>query len=38
VAMLPVGYYTGDTFSVTPRRPAAEITFIDQWGNKASDT
>ena len=37
VAMLPVGYYTGDSFSVTPRRPAAEITFIDQWGAKASD-
>lgn len=38
VAMLPVGYYTGDSFSVTPRRPAAEITFIDRWGQKASDT
>lgn len=37
VALLPVGYYTGDTFSVTPRRPAAEITFIDRWGNKAAD-
>jgi nitroreductase len=37
VAMLPVGYYTGDSFSVTPRRPAAEITFIDRWGAKASD-
>ncbi len=37
VAMLPVGYYTGDSFSVTPRRPAAEITFIDQWGAKAAD-
>ena len=32
VAMLPVGYYTGDSFSVTQRRPAAEITFIDRWG------
>lgn len=38
VAMLPVGYYTGDTFSVTPRRPAADITFIDRWGNKASES
>lgn len=37
VAMLPVGYYTGDSFSVTPRRPAADITFIDRWGAKASD-
>lgn len=37
VCMLPVGYYTGDSFSVTPRKPAAEITFIDRWGNKASE-
>ena len=37
VAMLPVGYYTGDSFSVTPRRPAAEITFIDRWGETAVD-
>jgi len=37
VAMLPVGYYTGDSFSVTPRRPAAEITFIDRWGDTAAD-
>lgn len=37
VAMLPVGYYTGDSFSVTPRRAAADITFIDRWGVKASD-
>lgn len=35
VALLPVGYYTGDTFSVTKRKPAAEITFIDQWGQTA---
>lgn len=37
VCLLPVGYYTGDGFSVTPRRPAAEIAFIDRWGNKASE-
>ena len=37
VCLLPVGYYTGDSFSVTPRKPAAEITFIDRWGNKASE-
>ncbi|MFT7474949.1 MAG: nitroreductase [Verrucomicrobiales bacterium] len=37
VAMLPVGYYTGDSFSVTPRKPAADITFIDRWGAKASE-
>ncbi len=36
-ALLPVGYYTGDSFSVTPRRPAADITFIDRWGEKAAD-
>ena len=38
VALLPVGYYTVDSFSVTPRKPAAEITFIDRWGNKASES
>jgi len=38
VALLPVGYYTGDSFSVTPRRPAADVTFIDQWGSKVSDS
>jgi nitroreductase len=32
VAMLPVGYYTGDSFSITPRRPATDITFFDKWG------
>lgn len=37
VAMLPVGYYTGDTFSVTKRRPAADITFINKWGEKAGE-
>ena len=37
VALLPVGYYTGDTFSVTKRKPADQITFIDRWGNKAAD-
>lgn len=36
VALLPVGYYTGDSFSVAKRRPAADITFVNQWGNKAS--
>ncbi len=36
VCMLPIGYYTGESFSVTARRPAAEITFIDRWGNTAS--
>ncbi len=32
VCLLPVGYYTGDSFSVTKRRPASEITFVDKWG------
>jgi nitroreductase len=31
VALLPVGYYTGDTFSPAPRRPAAEITYFNRW-------
>jgi len=31
VALLPVGYYTGDTFRPAPRRPAAEITYFNQW-------
>ena len=35
--LMPVGYYSGDSFAVTPRRPASDITFINQWGNKAAD-
>ena len=31
VALLPVGYYTGETFRPAPRRPAAEITYFNQW-------
>jgi nitroreductase len=31
VALLPVGYYTGDTFRPAPRRPAAEITYFNRW-------
>jgi nitroreductase len=31
VALLPVGYYTGDDFSPTPRRAAKEITFFNHW-------
>lgn len=37
VTLLPVGYYTGDSFSVAQRKPAAEITFIDRWGAKVSE-
>ena len=31
VCLLAVGYYTGDTFSRAPRRPAREITFLNRW-------
>jgi nitroreductase len=31
VALLPVGYYTGDDFSPAPRRPAHEITYLNRW-------
>ena len=31
VALLPVGYYTGDTFHPAPRRPAQEITYFNHW-------
>ena len=31
VALLPVGYHTGDDFKVAPRRPAEELTYWDTW-------
>ncbi len=31
VALLPVGYYTGDSFTPTPRRRASEITYLNRW-------
>jgi len=31
VCLLPVGYYTGDSFSPAPRRPAREVTFLNRW-------
>ena len=31
VAMLPVGFYTGEGFTPAPRRPAAEITYFNRW-------
>lgn len=31
IAMLPVGYYTGTSFSPAPRRPANEITYFNAW-------
>ncbi len=32
IVLLPVAYTTGGDFSPAPRRPAAEITYIDRWG------
>jgi len=31
VCLLAVGYYTGDTFAPAPRRPAAEVTYLNRW-------
>ncbi|BAN03582.1 nitroreductase family protein [Ilumatobacter coccineus] len=31
VCLLPVAYYTGDTFSPAPRRPAREVTYLNRW-------
>src|SRR3546814_15206303 len=31
VALLPVAYDKGDSFSATPRRPAHEITYANRW-------
>lgn len=31
VALLPVGYFTGEEFKPAPRRPATEITYWDTW-------
>ena len=31
VALLPVAYYTGDSFHPAPRRPAREITYFNRW-------
>ncbi|MGH9086294.1 MAG: nitroreductase family protein [Acidimicrobiales bacterium] len=31
VALLPVGYHTGDDFKVAPRRSAEELTYWDSW-------
>ena len=35
VALLPVAYYTGDSFSPAPRRPATEITYANRWKQPA---
>lgn len=31
VALLPVGFYTGEGFTPAPRRPASEITYFNRW-------
>jgi nitroreductase len=31
VCLLAVGYYTGETFTAAPRRPAHEVTFLNRW-------
>ena len=31
VAMLPVGFFTGGSFTPAPRRPAPEITYFNRW-------
>lgn len=31
VALLPVGYFTGESFVAAPRRPASEITYFNRW-------
>lgn len=31
VCLLAVGYYTGDTFTPAPRRPATEVTYLNTW-------
>ena len=31
IALLPVAFYTGDTFTPAPRRPAHEITYANRW-------
>lgn len=31
VCLLAVGYYTGDSFTPAPRRPAREVTYLNEW-------
>lgn len=37
VALVPVAYTVGDTFKPAARRPAAEITYWNRWGNKGDE-
>ncbi len=34
-ALIPIAYYTGDDFKPAKRRPAAEITYWNEWKNTA---
>ena len=34
--LLPVAYFTGDDFQPADRRPVAELTYLDRWGNAPS--
>ena len=31
VCLLAVGYFTGETFTAAPRRPATEVTYLNRW-------
>lgn len=35
VALLPVGFYTGSSFTPAKRRPASEITYFNRWKQPA---
>jgi len=37
IALLPVAFYLGDSFSPAPRRPAAEITYANRWKARPLD-
>lgn len=37
VCLLPVGYYTGDSFAPAPRRPVREVTFLNRWKQPVPD-
>jgi nitroreductase len=34
--LVPVAYYTGESFRPAARRPAEEVTFLDHWGRPVS--
>ena len=35
--LVPVAYYTGDTFKPAARRPVEEVTYLNGWGNTQAD-